>query len=193
MVRRRRLNGSGWGLVLLLLLALACGRAAQKTALPQPPGGAIQPDATASKRVQQNYRQALQESSAQRPFRLLITNEEVTSLVALALKERPDIPFTNPQIWFAGGKIYITGQVTGLAPAALPALIVAAPVVSEGEPLRLAIERAQMGGFDFPDSLIESLTETVNESLADLQRDVEITAVEVREGAVLLTGRRVDP
>jgi len=193
MIRRRRLTGGGLGLALLLLLALACGRAAPKTALPQPPGGYIQPDATASKRVQQNYRQALQESSARRPFRLLITSEEMTSLVALALKERPDIPFANPQIWFADGKIYITGEVTGLGPAGVPALIVAAPVVSEGKPVTLAIEQAKMGRFDFPEGVIENLTQTVNETLTDLQLDVEITAVEVREGAAVLTGRRVEP
>jgi hypothetical protein len=72
---------------------------------------------------------------------------------------------TNPQVWFTSGRIYITGEVDAAGPVKLNSLIVATAVVEEGR-MVVKVEEAKMGPFAFPDSLIESMTQTVNETLA---------------------------
>jgi len=54
------------------------------------------------------------------------------------------------------------------------------------------IEEGQMGPFDLPDSLIESMTQTVNEALAGVQvdADLEITRLEILEGEMFVVGKR---
>lgn len=189
------LRQSRWFLLVLILVlpSLACNLGSSKKAdLPQPPSGQIIPNADASDRVEQNFYQAIQEASGNRTFRFRITNEEITSVVALALQERADIPLADPQIWFTAGKVYMTGTVEGIGPAALPALIVGIPQINANGQLEIKFDEAKMGSFDFPEATINNLTQTTNETLVDLQLDIQITAIEVLEGELLLAGKRTD-
>ncbi|MFQ5575431.1 MAG: hypothetical protein ACE5G8_00430 [Anaerolineae bacterium] len=183
-----------WCLLLFVLAVagLACGLGSKKDDLPQPPSGYIQPNEEASKRVQDNFNQSLQEASGSRQFRFRVTNEEITSIVAMALQKRADIPFSEPQIWFTAGKIHMTGKVEGVVPTPLPALIVAIPAVNSQGRLEVEISEARMGSLDFPEGVIENLTQTINETLADLQLNIEVTAIEVLEGEMLVAGKRIN-
>ncbi len=191
MVKQKRIQ---WVAALVLLLAslLACGIGAKETDMPKPPEGHITPKEEASQRVKANLNQSLQEATGKYEARFRITNEEITSIVADALQQRADIPFYEPQIWFTAGKMYVTGKIEGVGPTSLPALIVAIPKVNNKGQLEIEIEKAKMSNFDFPDSVIESLTQTANETLADLQLDIQITAIEVLEGEMIVAGKRVE-
>ena len=190
MIEQKRIQ---WVAALSLLLAslLACGIGPKKADMPKPPEGHIAPKEEASQRVKANLNQSLQEATGKYEARFRITNEEITSIVADALQQRADIPFSEPQIWFTAGKMYVTGKIEGVGPTSLPALIVAIPKVNDKGQLEIEIEKAQMSNFDFPDSVIESLTQTANETLADLQLDIQITAIEVLEGEMIVAGKRV--
>jgi len=181
-----------WGLVIIILMfsGLACGLSAKTTPLPAPPEGHIEPKPEAVERTEQNFNQAMQEASGNRQFRFRLTNEQATSLAAMGLQKRADIPFSEPQIWFTAGKIYITGKVEGVGPAALPALIVAIPAVNANGQLEITVEEAKMASFDFPQDAIDSLAQTINETLIDLQLKIQVTAIDVREGELLIAGKR---
>ncbi len=188
-----KVSFSRWYIVLSLFLLplLACGLGPKKTELPKPPSGYIEPNKDAVDRTRENFNQALQEASGNNEFRFRITNEEITSLVALELKKRADIPVSNPQIWFTAGKVYMTGKLEGLGPASVPALIVGIPTVNENDQLQVKLDEAKMGSFDVPDSVIENLTETINETLANIQLNIKVTAIDVLEGELLIAGKRV--
>jgi hypothetical protein len=183
-----------WFLVMLLLALpfLACRLGSQKEVIPQPPSGHIEPNQEASKRVQENFNQAMQEASGNNEFRFRVSNEEITSIVAANLEKRPDIPFSKPQIWFTAGKIYVTGLVEGVGPTSFSALIVGVPKITPEGQLEIEIDEAKMGNLDLPENIVESLSETVNETLADLQLDIQITAIEVLEGEMLIAGKRLN-
>jgi hypothetical protein len=177
-------------LSLLVLTGLACNLGGQDQT-PSPPGGSITVNQEAADRLKQNFNQALQEATGTHEASLRITNEEITSLVAQELSETGRIPMNNPQVWFTSGRIYISGQVDAAGPVSLDSLIVATAVVEEGR-MVVKVEEAKMGSFAFPDTLIESITQTVNETLAGLQvdADLEITRIEILEGEMFVIGHR---
>ncbi len=180
-------------MIAFMMLLLACGIGRSATEIPQPSGGPIEPNQEASQRAQENFNQAFQESSNDHLFEMRISDEEITSLVALQLKQEAEIPLSEPQIWFKPGKVYITGKVEGVLPTALPALIVARPSVNSQGQLEITVDEARMGNFNLPDSLVENLTQTTNETLAELQLEIQIREVEALEGELLLSGTRVEP
>jgi hypothetical protein len=176
---------------LLALTSLACGLGSQQDEVTGPPGGSIPVSQESADRLKQNFYQALQEASGTHEARLRITNEEITSLVANELASTGQIPLNNPQVWFTSGRIYLTGQVDTVGPVNLNSLIVATAVVEEGR-MVVRVEEAHMGPFDFPASLVESMTQTVNEVLTGVivDADLDITRLEILEGEMFVVGTR---
>jgi hypothetical protein len=172
-------------------MGLACSLGGEDEAVGGPPGGPIPVNQEAADRLKQNFYQAIQEASSTNEASLRVTNEEVTSLVAKELTETGQIPMTSPQVWFTSGRIYITGQVNSFGPVSFDSLVVATAVVDQGGML-VKVEEAKMGPFNFPDSLIESMTQTVNETVAALLVDanLDVTRLEILEGEMYVIGTR---
>ena len=178
---------------LLLLLALlvgpvlACGSGSEPEI--GPPGGPIPVSQDSADRLKDNFYQALEEATAEHEAQLRITNEEVTSLFTKELVETGRIPMSNPQIWFTSGRIFITGGIKPAGPLEFDSLIVATAVVDDGR-LVVNVQEAQMGMFDFPDAILDSITDTVNETLGAILIDLDITRLEILEGEMFVLGRR---
>jgi hypothetical protein len=175
---------------LLILTGLACRLGGQDETI-GPPGGPIPVSQEAADRLKQNFYQSLQEATSTHEASLRITNEEITSLVANELTSTGQIPLSNPQVWFTSGRIYITGEVDTVGPVNFNSLIVATAVVDEGR-MVVRVEEAQMGAFDFPATLVESMTQTVNEILTGVivDADLDITRLEILEGEMFVIGTR---
>ena len=180
-------------IVLSLLLAgtLACSLGSNESDALHPPGGPIPISREAADRLKKNFNQALQEAGGNHESQLRITNEEITSLVATELTETGQIPVTDPQVWFTAGRIYMTSRVQLLGPIRLNSVIVATAVVDNGQML-VRVQEAQMGPFDFPDRLLESTTQTINETMAGILvgADLDITRLEILEGEMFVIGTR---
>jgi hypothetical protein len=180
-------------IIFLALTSLACGLGNNREQL-QPPGGDIPINQEAADRLKQNFYQALQEASGNRESQLRITNEEITSLVATELTETGKIPVSDPQVWFTAGRIFMTSKVQVLGPIKLNSIIVATAIVDQGQML-VRVQEAKMGPFDFPDTLLESTTQTINETLAGILvgADLDITRLEILEGEMFVIGTRQSP
>ena len=181
-----------WNLIvvvtLLLLFGLACGSGGS-TAEIAPPGAPIPASQESSDRFRQNFYQALQEATVNHESQLRVTNQEITSMFAKELTETGRIPLSDPQIWFTSGRIYITGGVRPAGPFEFNSIIVATAVVNNGQ-LVVEVQEAQMGMFDFPDAILASITDTVNETLAGILLDLDITRLEILEGEMFVRGKR---
>lgn len=177
-------------LTLLISSSLACSLGGGSEQL-QPPGGPIPISLEAADRLKQNFNQALQEAGGNHESQLRITNEEITSLVAAELTETGRIPVTDPQVWFTAGRIFMTSKVQVFGPFRLDSVIVATAVVDNGQML-VRVQEAQMGPFDFPDRLLESTTQTINETVAGILvgADLDITRLEILEGEMFVIGTR---
>jgi hypothetical protein len=134
----------------------------------------------------------MQEASTGEEFRLFITNEEMTSLVALTLQETSSVPLSDPQVWFTAGRIYITGTFSPSWPFRFPSLIVATAVVRDGQ-VEVEVEKAQMGPFPFPRRALESASKSINETLTEMQLDLNVSTLEILEGELQLAGTRREP
>jgi hypothetical protein len=157
--------------------------------MPSPPGGQIPVSEAAANRLKENFQREMQEASTGDEFRLFVTNEEITSLVALTLQETSGVPLTEPQAWFTAGRVYITGTFSPLWPFNFRSLIVATAVVDAGHIL-IQVERAQMGPFPFPERVLASTSRTVNETLTQMQLDLEVTNLQILEGELQVAGTR---
>ena len=174
-------------LSLFLLVTLACGSGSVLDEI-RPPGE-IPVSQEAADRLEDNFYQALQETSSSNESQLRITNEEITSLFTIELVETGRVPLSNPQIWFTSGRIFITGGVKPAGPVEFDSLIVATAVVDNGQ-LVVEVQEAQMGSLGFPDTILESITQTVNEALANTLIDLDITRLEILEGEMFVVGTR---
>ncbi len=184
-----------WFIIILLLPLLACsiGLPKQKTeTLPQPPGGHIETSEEAVKRAKTNLNQAVEEAKGGHETTFRITSEEITSVVSQLLQTRADIPVSDPQIWFTAGKIYMLAKFEGLGPASVSTLIVMRPLVTDDGQLQVELVDAKMGAFSVPDAVINNFTETINETLANMQFNVKITGIDIREGEMIIAGKRTD-
>jgi hypothetical protein len=179
-------------LLTLIINTLACGLGGGSSQAIQPPGGEIPVSQEASDRLEQNFYQALEEASPDHEAQLRLTNEEITSLVAQELSATGQIPMRDPQIWFTAGRIYITGKVQPAGPTSFDSVIIATAVVDEGR-LVVKVQEAQMGALGFPESMLESMTQTVNETLAGILIDIEITRLEILEGEMFVLGKQRGP
>lgn len=177
--------------LLILLTSMACALGNPRE-IPSPPGGEIPASQEAADRLKENFNREMQEASTGEEFRLFVTDEEITSLVALSLQETSSVPLSNPQVWFTAGRVYLTGTFSPFWPFRFPSLIVTTATVQDGQ-VQVEVERAQMGPFPFPRGALESASESINETLAEMQLDLEVKTLEILEGELQLAGTRRQP
>ncbi len=169
-----------------LLLGLACGPcnllSGEAPTPPQPIVVSTESAAQLESRIQQNL--------GGRPgqqFILSMTDDEVTSLVATKLAEYDESPITEPQIWFTRGLIYGTGELVNVLPIATEISFVGSARIVDRK-LMVDVDKVSAGAFPIPESLLGTISQTINETVEDLQLDVEVTALEILEGEVIIKG-----
>lgn len=121
---------------------------------------------------------------AQGNFDLTITEEELTSYVALNMKES----ITDPQILLGDGHIQIYGTI--VSPIKAPMAALATMYVDETG-LHLAVESVSLGGFPLPATFVDAFAQQVEGLVAAARQDedIEITQVEIGEGELIVSGR----
>jgi len=122
-------------------------------------------------------------------FILNMTDDEVTSLVTTELAKYDESPVTEPQIWFTKGKIYGTGRLINVVPVETEFFVVASAHIRDGRVV-VEIEEISAGVIPIPASALDTISQSVNETVDELQLDVEITALEILEGEIIVKGSR---
>lgn len=170
--------------LLLALTILACTTAGSVTL----PGNPVEISSAAAQRVEAKLVKAFQENPNNQ-FILRFTDEEVTSYLALTLEETTNPPITDPQLRFTKGKIYVAGRLTNTGPMQVKAMVVAAPRVTDDQ-LVIDIESVYLGPIPVPDTLLDSLSQTIDEALEEAQINLKITQVEVFESEIVIVGEK---
>jgi len=168
--------------VFLIWLLAACGSGGETPAVsPLRPGTPVPVSAEAAQRLQGRLEAIA--ASPQRDFRLAITDEEATSYLA----QWPESPLMDAQVWFTGGRVYLTGTVT--QPMRLQ-LATRWATRLEDEKARLVLEHASVGCFTLPKGMLGALSGTINEMIDESQTGIVITDVQVAEGRAVITGTK---
>jgi hypothetical protein len=186
-MQQRRL-GVRLALPLLLLFGLACGPcnllAGDQPTPPRPIAISTESAGQLESRIQQNLT-----GEPGQQFILQMADDEVTSLVATKLAQHDDSPVRDPQIWFTKGKIYGTGKLVNVLPITTPFYMVATARVEDGKVV-VAMEETSAGAVPIPGRLLTTISQSINETVEELQLDVEITALEILEGELIVKGAR---
>jgi uncharacterized protein YpmS len=172
----------------LLFLSLACGPCSFLSAqLPTPPHPIAVSTESAGQleaRIQQNL-----SGEPGQQFILRMTDAEVTSLLATELAKYDESPVTNPQVWFTKGKIYGTGRLVNVMPIETDFYMVANAHIQDGQ-VTIEMEEISAGALPIPSGVLNTISQSINETVDELQLNVEITALEILEGEIIVKGVR---
>ncbi len=159
-----------------LFVGLACGPCNfLSREMPTPPRPLVV-STEAAAQLEARIQQSLQGVPGQQ-FILRMTDVEVTSLVASKLTEYEESPVTDPRIWFTKGKIYGTGRVKVFS-IPTPFVVIASARIEDGQVV-VAIEDSSAGMFPIPQRLLETISQSINETIQEIQLELEVTALEI--------------
>jgi hypothetical protein len=120
-----------------------------------------------------------------------ITDDEVNEAIQGGQANSGQSSLQNALVTFTGGTIVLAGDVTQPVTARLTVVFV--PYVEDGF-IRFEITQATLGTLNVPAALLQSAEATLNSTLGDtlnnLPGGVQVTAIEMGEGTMLVTGRR---
>jgi len=124
---------------------------------------------------------------------LVLTESEVTSMVALELqKQQPQI-ITNVQVHLRDGQVQLSGSYADSG-MTLPLTIIAKPEVSEGGSFRIILVSAKLGPVSAPDVLTNQFQSFMDEQIADAitsqsGQQFTVTSVEIADGEIIIRGQ----
>jgi uncharacterized protein YpmS len=173
---------------ILILFGVACGPCnLLSSEVPTPPH-AIAVSTEAADQLESRIQQNLSGEPGKQ-FILRMTDAEVTSLVATELAQYDESPVAEPQVWFTKGKIYGTGRLVNVLPVETDFFVVAAARIQDGRVV-VEVEEISAGAVPIPDSVLDTISQSINETVDELQLDVEVTALEILEGEAIVKGIR---
>ncbi|MCS6909383.1 MAG: hypothetical protein NZM11_02265 [Anaerolineales bacterium] len=182
-------NGMVLALAVLLLTGPACRLSVGG---PTPPASPISVSTESVGELQDNLLRAAINVPASGEVGLTVTEQQLTSIVALRLQEQQSLPIRDPQVFLRDGKIQLFGvaEASGLRANAL--IVISASLTPEGGVV-FKVEEANFGPIPVPEDLLEQASATINEaftnSLGSTATNLRITGITIQDGRLSLTGR----
>jgi multidrug efflux pump subunit AcrA (membrane-fusion protein) len=116
-------------------------------------------------------------------FTLVVTEEELTSYVALNMEES----IIDPQILLTDGQIHIYGTL--VSPIEAPVTAVASIELQDGM-AHVVIESVSVDGFPIPDTFVEAFAQQTDDLITSAlgHENMEISEVLIAEGEMVVKG-----
>jgi hypothetical protein len=122
---------------------------------------------------------------------VVMTEEQLTSAIAINLAQNPDTPIKDPQVLLRNGKMTITANAA-LQGVKSPVTIVTSAAPDADGVLKVSIEEAKFGVLPMPAALLDSVSSMINEVVSGQfgpqGTGIKITAVTIADGQMVLTG-----
>ena len=122
-----------------------------------------------------------------------LTERQLTSWLTMEMKNNPDLPLSDVQVYMRDGKIQIWGMVTGSADST-SALIVGNLVIDSNKKLSIDIESMQIGTQVIPAALVAQMESWINqvlfEKIETKAPGLEIMNINVSNGMITIAGMR---
>ena len=158
---------------------------------PERPGAQIMPSDAEGVAAKTSLENALPQPGTLASVTL--TEQQLTSWIAMEMKNSPDLPLSDVQVYLREDQIQIWGMVAGDTNSTA-ALIVGNLEIDSNKNPSIGIESVQVGAQTIPDIMVsqmetwinELLTEKINEQTPGLQ----IININVTNGLVAITGMR---
>lgn len=180
----------------LILAALACqaGTPSFPTSLPQlptalPPIPTLDPDL--SDRFEEEWQKSVVEALTSGNFSVTITEGQFSDFINRKNAENPNATLSNIQVFLRDGQVQLYAT-TESDPNSTSVQITATVAVTEAGKLQFTVVSAQLGSFPIPDSILNSISESINNALNGQDtpgtENIHITSIVIAEGYMTITG-----
>jgi hypothetical protein len=158
---------------------------------PERPGAKILPSDAIGKEAQVNLEQSIPKPGTLSTFSL--TERELTSWLAMEMKNNQDLPLSDIQVYLRDNKIQLWGMVKGSSDST-SALIVGNLVIDSNNKPSITVESMQIGTKSLPDALASQMQSWLNQFLLDeIEKNapgLEIMSVNISNGMITVSGMR---
>ena len=122
-----------------------------------------------------------------------ITEQQITSWLAMEMKNNPDLPLSEVQVYLRGGQIQIWGMVNGSADSTSALLAGTVSIDSNAQPV-FTLEALQIGQQTVPNILLSQAEAWLNELLAEKINSeipgLQLMNINVTNGLITVSGMR---
>jgi hypothetical protein len=122
---------------------------------------------------------------------LTLTEEQLTSFVALSMAEKESIPLSNPQVTLRDGEMEISGSYDTGAITANVSIVMEVSVNAEGVPV-IEVTSGSVGPLPVPPELLQGVSQVINEALtgqvASTASGFTLETIVITDEAITLTG-----
>ena len=122
-----------------------------------------------------------------------ITEQQISSWLAMEMRNNPDLPLSEVQVYLRDGKVQVWGVVTGNEQTT-SALVVGGLTIGPNKHPYFTIESMQVGQQAVPAALLSQMETWLNQSLSDQINEqapgLALVSVKVTSGLVTLSGTR---
>ena len=192
MSRSRSLAQKEW---LIACAALALSASALACTLnvggPKLPADPIPTSQAAAQEILEAWESAARASDSSGEVRLIISESQLTSLVASRLAESPDAVLKDPQVYLRQGQIQIYGTVQQ-GPLQGSVLLSITPTVQPDGTLGFNLTSADLGPLPAPEAVKDSLSALITEAFAGpvgtLATGLRVTSIAIEDGELALVG-----
>lgn len=158
---------------------------------PKLPAEPIPTSQAAAQEILEAWESAAGASGTTGEVRLIITESQLTSLVATRLAENPDAVLKDPQVYLRQGQIQIYGTVQQ-GPLQGSVLLSITPYVQSDGTLGFNLTSADLGPLPAPEAVKDSLSAVITEAFAGpigtLATGLRVTSIAIEDGELALVG-----
>jgi tetratricopeptide (TPR) repeat protein len=158
---------------------------------PERPGAKIQPSDSAGAEAKASLEEALPQPGSLSSARL--TETQITSWLAMEMKNNPDLPLSEVQVYLRNDKIQIWGMVMG-STNSTSALIVGNLGIDSYKNPKIEVESIQIGTQTIPDALVSQMETWINQILVEeinkQAPGLEIMNISTNNGLITVSGMR---
>lgn len=158
---------------------------------PERPGDAIITSDTSGMAAKAKLESALPQPGSMET--VILNEQEITSWLAMEMKNSPDLPLNDVQVYLRDGKVQIWGVVSG-SENSTSALIVGGLSIDANKLPYFTIESLQIGQQVIPSLLVSQMESWLNQALKDaITKNIpglQLVSLKVTSGLITVSGTR---
>jgi uncharacterized protein YpmS len=175
-------------IAVLTATSLACNLTQRLFATPKP---TIPVTTESAQSLESTLENAYEQGQQTGEINFSVTEEQLTSMVALQLSQLSEQPFQNPQVYLQNGQIQVTGKVSTQGIQAPAKIVGTVTVDSSGIP-SLHVTSATVGPFSIPSSIINNLETQFNQiflmQIYQMYPNLFVEQVTIENGVMSIQG-----
>ncbi len=159
---------------------------------PQRPGAEITPFEGAAEEARTKLEEALPQSGALSSVTL--NEQQLTSWLTMEMKNNPDLPLSDIQVYLRDDRIKIWGMVSGSTNSTSALIVGTLSAADLNSQLSVQLESVQIGQQTLPDMLVSQaeswLNQWISEKINDQVAGLEIMNINISSGLITISGMR---